>query len=115
MVERAKWTTLAGTSIAVLSSSLLYLNGLLLMAFPVFIGQSALLNPLTFMVSADSILNGFGLLLVSGLLTPRDSNRIYHYSSSSDAHPRGVQTPSIASIVLASAPASVTTSTHGSQ
>ena len=65
MVERAKWATLAGTSIAVLLSSLLYLNGLLLMVFPVTFGQSALLNPLTFKpfrfwngyVTAPSLLN----------------------------------------------------------
>jgi hypothetical protein len=107
MVESAKWATLAGTSIAVLSSSLLYLNGLLLMVFPVTFGQSALLNPLTCMVSADSVLNGFGVLLVSGLLTPscRKSSSIYHYSSSSDAH--HPQTPSVASIVLASVPVPV--------
>jgi hypothetical protein len=68
LILRTKWTTFAGVTLAVLSSSLLYLNGVLWTAVPATFGPSAWLNPLVFMVNVDSVLNDVSMLLVSGLL-----------------------------------------------
>jgi hypothetical protein len=67
-LEKTMYMTLAGSTIAVLSSTILYAN--LLMFFngkhEIF-SENAFLNPLVLMGNIDSILNSVGMLLVSGI------------------------------------------------
>jgi hypothetical protein len=74
LIARTKWTTFAGVTLAVTSSSLLYINFILLTVMKDTFSPSPWLNPLVFMVNADSILNNISMLLVSGLLTPAGFN-----------------------------------------
>jgi hypothetical protein len=69
-IERTKWTTLAGATIAVISSTVLYINVILWAAMPDTFTPSPWLYPFVFMGNLDSVLNDFGMLLVSGLLSP---------------------------------------------
>jgi hypothetical protein len=67
-LEKTMYMTLIGSTIAVLSSSILYVN--LLMFFNgdyTIFSDNAFLNPLVFMGNIDSILNSMGMLLVSGI------------------------------------------------
>ena len=67
-LQKTKWLTLAGCTLAVGSSTLMYLN--VLLYFTIKEGSFASnpwLNPLVFAISLDSILNDVGMLLVSGV------------------------------------------------
>jgi hypothetical protein len=92
-IMKTKWTTLAGCSLAVLSSSVLYLNFILLILLPAF-GPSPWLNPTVFMINVDSVLNDVGMLLISGILTSALHNlkrgAIMPYSGSSSSTPSAV-------------------------
>jgi hypothetical protein len=70
LIARTKWTIFAGVTLAVTSSSLLYINFILWAVMKGTFGPSPWLNPWVFMVNLDSILNDVSMLLVSGLLTP---------------------------------------------
>jgi hypothetical protein len=92
-LERTKWTTLAGASLAVVSSSLLYLAAILQFAFfwDTF-APSPWLNIFVFVGNADSVCNDVGLLLVSGMAhsawnggARRSNNRISAKSSQANA------------------------------
>jgi hypothetical protein len=70
-MQKTKWMTLTGSTLAVLSSSALYVNGILWM----FLGErgnwffnSPYLNYQVFGMNLDSVLNDIGLLLVCGVL-----------------------------------------------
>jgi hypothetical protein len=67
-IVRTKWTTLAGVTLAVLSSSMLYINTILWAAMPDTFYPNPWLHPMVFMTNFDSVLNDLALLLVSGLL-----------------------------------------------
>jgi hypothetical protein len=73
LILRTKWMTLTGVAVAVASSSILYINFILSFTIRDTIAPNPWLNPVVFMVNADSILNDLGLLLVSGLLTSASS------------------------------------------
>ena len=60
--------TLAGASIAVASSSIFYVNFLLRVVMPDTFLPNPWLNPMVFMVNVQSVLNGLGIAMVSGLL-----------------------------------------------
>jgi hypothetical protein len=67
-LEKTMYMTLSGSTIAVVSSTLLYLD--LLMYFNGdydSFRENAFLNPLVFAGNLDSILNNVGMLLVSGI------------------------------------------------
>ena len=70
-MEKTKWLTLFGTSLAVLSSSALYINGGLYVVLGDF-GNPFLaniyLNPFVFGINLDSVLNDVGVLLACGVL-----------------------------------------------
>ena len=70
LIARTKWATFSGVTLAVASSSLLYINLILYVVAGDTFNPSPWLNPLVFMVNSDSILNDVSMLLVSGLLTP---------------------------------------------
>jgi hypothetical protein len=83
-ISRTKWTTLVGATAAVLSSSILYLNVMFAAVFTGTFVPSPWLNPFVFMINFDSIMNDFGLLLVSGILTSasfHSRSRIYNITS----------------------------------
>ena len=70
-MQKTKWMTLAGSALAVLSSSVLYVNVVLSM----FLGErgnkwhtSPYLNYWVFGLNLDSVLNDVGMLLVCGVL-----------------------------------------------
>jgi hypothetical protein len=70
-MQKTKWMTLAGSTIAVLSSSALYVNAILWM----FLGESdniwydsPYLNYGVFGMNLDSVLNDVGMLLACGVL-----------------------------------------------
>jgi hypothetical protein len=70
-LEKTKWLTLSGASLAVLSSTALYINGGLFVVLggygkPFF--ANPYLNVLTFGINLDSVLNDVGLLLACGVL-----------------------------------------------
>ena len=70
LIARTKWTSLAGVSLAVTSSTMLYINLILFVVLPdTFFTGNQWLNPLSTMSNIDSILNDTGMLLISGLLT----------------------------------------------
>jgi hypothetical protein len=73
-MQQSKHTTLVGCTIATVSSTVLYINVVLLLANGAF-RQNNVLNPLVFMVSMDSILNCVGMLLVSGI--PKAAMKVY--------------------------------------
>ena len=73
-LEVGDGTTLVGCTIATVSSTVLYINVVLLLANGAF-RQNNVLNPLVFMVSMDSILNCVGMLLVSGI--PKAAMKVY--------------------------------------
>jgi hypothetical protein len=80
-IERTKWATFAGVTLAVASSSVLYLNVILWAVMRGVFAPSPWLNPIVFMVNVDSVLNNFSLLLVSGLLRPVSSRKINNVRS----------------------------------
>ena len=53
-IERTKWTVLAGTALAVGSSSLLYINLILAVVMPDTFWHNPWLHPLVFMLNLDS-------------------------------------------------------------
>jgi hypothetical protein len=57
MITRTKWTTFAGVTLAVTSSSLLYINLILWAVMADTFDPSPWLNPFSFMINLDSILN----------------------------------------------------------
>jgi hypothetical protein len=70
-MQKTKWMTLTGSTLAVLSSSALYVNAILWM----FLGErgnwfftSPYLNYQVFGMNLDSVLNDIGMLLVCGVL-----------------------------------------------
>jgi hypothetical protein len=67
-LEKTMYMTLTGSTIAVFSSTILYVNLLMFFNgdFEIF-RKTAFLNPLVFMGNIDSILNSVGMLLVSGI------------------------------------------------
>lgn len=74
LIARTKWTTFTGVTLAVTSSSLLYINLILWVVAIDTFGPSPWLNPFVLMTNVDSILNNISMLLVSGLLTPAGLN-----------------------------------------
>ena len=66
-MERTKWVTLCGATLAVVSSTVLYINIILWAVFFDTFVSNSWLNPFVFMTPMDSILNDIGMLLVSGL------------------------------------------------
>jgi hypothetical protein len=86
-IERTKWTTLAGVSVAVMSSSFLYVNLVLWALFPDTVRRSPWLNPFVFMTNVDSILNDVSMLLLSGTLASASfgnaKGKVYRISSAS--------------------------------
>jgi hypothetical protein len=87
LIERTKWTSLAGVSLVVISSSVLYVNLVLIPVFPDTVVPSPWLNPFVFTANVDSILNNVGMLLVSGTLASALSGnakrKVYRISSAS--------------------------------
>ena len=86
MIERTKWTALAGVSLAVVSSSVLHVSCILWAATPELIRPNPWFHPFIFMVNVDSILNDVGMLLVSGTLASAsfgNANREVRVSSAS--------------------------------
>jgi hypothetical protein len=67
-LQVTRYMTLAGASLAVISSTLLYINGILFVVIRGNFFTSPWLNPNVFGVNLDSILNDIGLLLMSGIL-----------------------------------------------
>jgi hypothetical protein len=72
-LQQTKRLTLAGTILTVASSSLLYMNLFLPMTAGIpedgsIFWHSPWLNALVFGINLDSVLNDFGMLLVSGVL-----------------------------------------------
>ena len=70
-LQKTKWITLAGSTLAVLSSSALYINQVLFM----FLGENGnpfyvnpYLNYSVFGINMDSMLNDVGMLLACGVL-----------------------------------------------
>jgi hypothetical protein len=70
-MQKTKWMTLTGSTLAVVSSSLLYVNAILY----AFLGEmgnqfhvSPYLNHFVFGINLDSVLNNVGMLLVCGVL-----------------------------------------------
>ena len=70
-MQKTKWMTLMGSTLAVVSSSVLYVN----IVFFLFLGErgnqfhvSPYLNYLVFGVNLDSVLNDIGMFLVCGVL-----------------------------------------------
>jgi hypothetical protein len=68
-IERTKWKTFTGVTLAVASSSVLCLNMIAFASMRGIFAPSPWLNPLVFMANVDSVLSGLSMLLVSGLLT----------------------------------------------
>jgi hypothetical protein len=72
-MQMTKWLTIAGVTLAVVSSSLLYIN---LMAYFVwfdYVNATVWLNPLIVYGNVDSILNDLGMLMVSTFATATTS------------------------------------------
>jgi hypothetical protein len=65
-LKRTMFSTLVGSSLTVVSSSLLYINILLWVLVKGPFGLVWLLNPLVFGVNIDSVLNDIGMLVLSG-------------------------------------------------
>jgi hypothetical protein len=66
-MQQTKFMTLVGSSVATLSSTVLYINVILMLVISGKFSENALLNPLVFMANVDCILNCIGMLLVSGV------------------------------------------------
>jgi hypothetical protein len=96
-LENIMYMTLAGSTIAVLSSSILYVNLLMFFngAYTIFM-DNAFLNPLVFMGNIDSILNSVGMLLVSGILKNLSPLKIARALTSSGFLKNKVGDPSVA-------------------
>ena len=73
-LQQTKYMTLAGATLAVLTSSLLYLSILIWIVANVFfsfdnvVNTSTWLNPLTFGVNLDAVLNNVAVVLMCGIL-----------------------------------------------
>jgi hypothetical protein len=64
-MQQTKWHTLVGSTLVVVSSTLLYINAVCC----IVIGwSSAWLNILVFGINLDSILNDIGMVILSGVL-----------------------------------------------
>jgi hypothetical protein len=70
-LEKTKWLTLAGSSLAVISSTALYINGGLYVVLGDY-GKPFYANPylnvLVFGINLDSVLNDIGMLLACGVI-----------------------------------------------
>jgi hypothetical protein len=66
-LRRTMHLVVVGSSIAVFSSSIFYVNAIFFFAFKESCSKSVWLNTLVFGINADSILNDVGLLLVCGI------------------------------------------------
>ena len=66
-LRRTMYLVVVGSSIAVFSSSILYVNAIFFFAFKESCSKSVWLNILVFGINVDSILNDVGLLLVCGV------------------------------------------------
>jgi hypothetical protein len=85
-LEKTKWLTLLGGSLAVLSSTALYINGGLFVVLggsgkPFF--ANPYLNIFVFGINLDSVLNDVGMLLACGVLQKVDCSSLASILSSS--------------------------------
>jgi hypothetical protein len=104
LIARTKWTTfVVGVTLAVTSSSLLYINLILWAVMPGTFAPSPWLNPIVFVINVDSILNGVSMLLVSGLLTPAG----FHKGRGSSISPKCSRCSNTADVTLAPCPVQV--------
>ena len=83
LMSRTKWATLFGVSLAVTSSTILYVNAALY-----FVSQrgdlfwtNSLLNLWVFGISADSVANDLGVLLVCGALNALWAKLVKRFAS----------------------------------
>jgi hypothetical protein len=75
-MQKTKWTTLVGSTVAVTTSTLLYINIMCMIAAgasasenPSIWWTSPWLNAFTFGINMDSVANDVGLALASGILS----------------------------------------------
>ena len=66
-IQKSMYMTLFGSTLAVLSSTLLYFNLLVYFRDPSLLRDDSYLNPLVFGGNLDSILNNVGMLFVCGM------------------------------------------------
>jgi hypothetical protein len=67
-MEKTKWHTLVGSTIVVVSSTLLYINALLWFTIGGLFKSSPWLSIVVFGINLDSVLNSTGMVVLSGVL-----------------------------------------------
>ena len=67
-MEKTKWHTLVGSTIVVVSSTVLYINALLSFTIGGSFNSSPWLSFYVFGINLDSILNNIGMAVLSGIL-----------------------------------------------
>ena len=85
-MQQTKWMTLTGATLAVVSSSILYLNIIFLFASgDQFSGSiywtNPWLNPFVFGIAADSVFNDIGMTCVSGMVREVAGTRACAYTA----------------------------------
>jgi hypothetical protein len=67
-MEKTKWHTLVGSTIVVVSSTVLYINGLFSFTMGGSFNKSPWLSVVVFGINLGSILNNIGMVVLSGVL-----------------------------------------------
>jgi hypothetical protein len=88
-LEKTKWLTLAGSSLAVISSTALYINFGLWVVLAEY-GKPFLANPylnvVVFGINMDSVLNDIGMLLACGVIKKITCESVQSMFSTAAAH-----------------------------
>jgi hypothetical protein len=97
-LEKTKWLTLAGVSLAVISSTALYINlGLwvVLGGYGKPFWTNPYLNVLVFGINLDSVLNDIGMLLACGVIKKITCESVQSIFSTAAAHKVGPAVPPV--------------------
>jgi hypothetical protein len=84
-MQQRKWHTLVGSTLVVVSSTLLYINAIYCFVFG---WRSTWLNIFVFGINLDSILNDIGMVVLSGILKNASIGKVYNaFTSASSPKP----------------------------
>jgi hypothetical protein len=78
-MQKTKWHTLIGSTLAVVSSTALYINAILCFTIQGPFWKAPWLNIFVFGMNFDSILNDVGMLVVSGMLKDMLENQVENF------------------------------------
>ena len=87
-MEKTKWHTLVGSTIVVVSSTLLYINALLWFTIGGLFQSSPWLSILVFGINLGSILNNIGMVVLSGVLKNTSISAVARAFTSARASPK---------------------------